>query len=157
MTAAGARLYRNPTASGMAFFDDPAQPGAIHYEEASPQEFVVTVDTWPAQGGEPRSGAAIDAAAWPRVVISRLAWPGWQARASGQVLASETADIGLLALRVPPGQPVQIEWSYFPPGLREGAWITGLTAGVLLAFAVLGWARSDAGPVLQESPCGLTS
>ena len=140
-TPEGTRLYRNSAAAGMAFFENSAQPGAVHYIESGPQRFVVSLDTWPADGG---GAAASDPTSWPRLVISRLAWPGWQARVDGQSVAFETADFGLLALRVPPGEPVEVEWSYFPPGLREGTTISGLTALVLLAVLGRAYLRSDA-------------
>ena len=130
-TAAGWQRYHNPTAAGMVFFDRAAQPGAVSYCERSCSEFVTTADTWPP------TTASTDSASWPLMIVSRLALPGWRATYDGQPVSIEIAHDALLAIRVPPGQTVRLEWSYFPPALREGAIVSGLSVVVLALSVVL--------------------
>ncbi len=132
----GWRLYHNPSAAGMAMMEDPTRPASVVCRERSNSRFEVMVDTWPM--GEAKKGRSKAAAAseGPRVVISRLALPGWTAWVDGRPAGIETAYGGLMAVRVPWGGPVRIDFKYFPPGLFEGAVLTGITAAALLIAAV---------------------
>jgi hypothetical protein len=118
---------------GQAFFEDATQPGAVRYIEKTPHSFVTRIDTWPLDA---KSGGALEKAARVRVVVSRPALPGWKARSNDHPLEVSANEDGLLVASVPAGTPLEIEWSYSPPGLYVGAGITVLT-GVLLACAAL--------------------
>jgi hypothetical protein len=133
-TAAGWRLYRQASATGIVFFEDPAQPGAIQYARQGPSALHISVDTWPSTG-------EATASAWPRVVISQLRIPGWTARISGRPATLEAVDECLMAVRVPPGEPAEIALSYFPPKLVLGAAVSALTAALLLVLLARGSRR----------------
>ena len=143
--------YDSPPAGGMAFFEDPTQPGAVRYVERGPAWFLTVVDTWPTEAGSESPDSTPADAGWPRVIVSRLALPGWGARVDGAEYAVETAHEGLLAIRVPPGRVVEIEWAYFPPGLREGVLITAISAAVLIALAALSHRKRDT-TTAREAP-----
>ncbi|MFH1747726.1 MAG: hypothetical protein ABIG44_11880 [Planctomycetota bacterium] len=126
------RLYRNPAAAGMAFFDNPTQPGSVRYTARGPNTFTTSLDTWPTQArAKPREN-------WPRLIVSRLALPGWRATADGRELPIESAHGALLSIRVPPGNPLEVHWSYFPPALAPGGVISTLSTLLLLGA----WLRS---------------
>jgi hypothetical protein len=129
MTATGWRLYRQPSAAEVAFFEDAVQPGAIQHARRGPSALTINVDTWPAAS----QGTATT---WPRVIVSQLLLPGWTARVSGRTTAIEPIDQCLMGIRVPPGEPAEIMLSYFPPKLALGAAISGLSAALLLVLLV---------------------
>jgi hypothetical protein len=129
------RLYHNPSAAGMAVLEDPQLPAAISSSARSNHEFEVVVDSWPAGGrkraGKMDAGAGRDA----RLIVSRLALPGWSARVDSRQVEIEPLE-GLMSVRVPAGEVARVEFAYFPPGLREGLMVSGLTAVVLLVLAM---------------------
>lgn len=126
-TPRGWRLCRNPDSGGEVFFEDATQPGAIRCVERSPYHFRTTVTAWPPVLGEPQGQAARPV----RLVVSRLALPGWNARMDGQPLRIEPAYGALLSVRVPADRTVEIEWTYFPPGLWAGMTISVLSAAIV--------------------------
>jgi hypothetical protein len=128
-TPQGWRLFHNPSAAGPALFDDPTQPGALRCEQHSPHEFTTIADTWAPTAVDDRSSP-------PRLVVARLALPGWTATAGGRPVPIETAHGALMAISLPPGETVCIHWTYFPPGLREGAAVSGLSAAALAGFSL---------------------
>jgi uncharacterized membrane protein YfhO len=71
-----------------------------------------------------------------RVVASRLAVPGWEAHANGAPLEVGATEDALLVTRVPASGPVEVEWSYSPPGLFAGVTITGLSVVLLTCCAL---------------------
>lgn len=129
-TPRGWRLCRNPDAGGEVFFEDATQPGAIRCVEHSPYRFRTTVTPWPPVLEAPRNEAARPV----RLVVSRLALPGWTARLDGQPARIEAAYGLLLSVLVPADRTVQVEWSYSPPGLWIGAGISALSAAALLSM-----------------------
>jgi hypothetical protein len=129
-TPRGWRLCRNPDAGGEAFFEDATQPGAVRCAQRSPHRFRTTVTPWPPVLPAPRNEAGLPV----RLVVSRLALPGWSARVNGQPVRIEPANGSLLSVRVPLDRTVEIEWSYEPPGLRIGAAISILSAA---AWAII--------------------
>lgn len=129
-TPAGFTLYRNPTAAGMAFFADAAQPGFVRYVPSGPASFRLTLDSWP--GADPGT----DEVAPVRVIVSRLALPGWHAAVNGEPLRVEEAYRTLLAFSLADGEAFRIDCWYFPPGLIEGIVLSGATAVLLLVFAL---------------------
>jgi hypothetical protein len=133
-TPAGWRLYQQPSAAGVAFFEDAAQPGAIRYARPGPAALTIDVDTWPTAGDA-------KVPIWPRVIISQLLLPGWKARINERPAALEPADECLMAVRVPPGEAAKITLSYFPPKLTLGAAISALSAGLLLSLLIRGRGR----------------
>jgi hypothetical protein len=132
-TADGFRLYRYPHTRGSAFLDDPTRPGAVRYVEMSPSSFVTRIDTWRPDIDSARDP---DRPAKRRVVVSRLALPGWRAHANGEPLAVHATEDGLLAVETAGGNSARIVWSYRPPGLLAGAAISGLSVAALVYFAL---------------------
>ena len=132
-TAAGWRLYRQPSAAGPAFFEDPTQPGAMRYVRSTPSVLTIDVDTWPA------ATRADAAEAPPRVVVAQLLLPGWTARVNGQPAPLEPVDRCLMGIRVPGGEAAEITLSYFPPGLATGAALSALCAAMLAALLIKDW------------------
>ncbi|NLG44325.1 MAG: YfhO family protein, partial [Phycisphaerae bacterium] len=141
------RLYRNPSAAGLALLEDAAVPVAISSQVHSNHRFEVVVDSW--LGEERRRPNRTEAGETQekRLIVSRLAQPGWQARIANRQVAIEPRD-GLMSLRVPAGQRVKIEFSYFPPGLREGLLVSGATVIVILVLAAPGSRRTRPGQEL---------
>ncbi|MBI5864491.1 MAG: hypothetical protein HZB38_08285, partial [Planctomycetes bacterium] len=130
-TAAGYRLFRYPYSRGRAYFEKATQPGGVRYIEHSPHEFETRADTW---GGDVPGGEAS-----PRVVVARLAIPGWHATWGRRELPIEPAGGVLLSVRLPPGErPIVIRWRYSPPGLAVGAAVSGFGWSSLLVLAVSG-------------------
>jgi len=143
-TAEGWRLYEYPSAGGAAMFELATQPGAVRSAVASPYEFTTAFDTWPTPVAslKPREVEA-QHPTWPRLVVSRVALPGWTAKRGNETLASDPVDGVLMGVRVPPGEAGEVSWSYFPPGLRAGAAISALTVVVLIAALV--WSMAPGG------------
>jgi hypothetical protein len=137
ITADGWRLYRNPTAAGDALLEDPTQPGAVRVCPEGPTRLTVWVDTWPTTGpADVATAASGPWQDWPRLVVSRLALPGWTARCDGRPMPIEQVADGLIGVRVPPGQAVEIRFNYSPPGLYLGMVISLLSALVLATFVL---------------------
>ncbi|HMQ15514.1 MAG TPA: hypothetical protein PKC49_06015, partial [Phycisphaerae bacterium] len=132
-TVAGYRLYRNHDAGGPAFMEDAAHPGIVVYHARGHAAFATRVVPWPP--AMPERGAAPGG---ERVVVARLALPGWSAWSDGRRLPIEEACGGLLAVRVVGSRPVDVEWRYFPPGLAAGVGVSVLTALGLLGVLVRG-------------------
>ncbi|HPC22118.1 MAG: hypothetical protein KBH81_02380 [Phycisphaerae bacterium] len=154
--AAGWRLYRNPSAAGMAVLEDAAAPVAISSQVHSNQRFEVVVDSWLA--GERHRPGRTEAGQMQekRLIVSRLAQPGWQARIANRQVAIEPRD-GLMSLRVPAGEYVKIDFSYSPPGLREGLLVSGATVIVILVLAAPGSRRTRQGQEATASSAVCTA
>ncbi|MBU0640647.1 MAG: hypothetical protein KKB50_17430 [Planctomycetes bacterium] len=133
-TPSGMRLFHNPLADGPAFFERAEQPGAIHFMEHGPNAFTTRVDTWPA--GERWAASRTADVAEPRLIVARLALPGWQACVAGEPVPVELVDGLLPAVRLPAGQNLAITWEYTPPGLLAGALISLVSAALLVLFAL---------------------
>lgn len=127
-TQSGYRLYRMPLVRGMAYFENAAQPGAVRYVEHAPYHFTTHVDTW---SGDVRTNAGPN----PRLVVARLALPGWAARCNGKMLPIEPAGGILLSIRLPNERPLRIEWQYEPPGLWLGALLSTATLALCVFLA----------------------
>lgn len=132
-TRQGWRLYRNPAAAGPVVFERTDQPGAVRVVKETGGGLAVAVDTWPT--GDPGVAETRSVADLPRVVISRVALPGWQILVDGEPVAAETVDGVLLGVRVPPGRAAEITCTYCPPGLATGAAVSVGCAVLLLAAA----------------------
>lgn len=135
-TDAGWRLYTNPSAVGWAFFDDPAQPGAVRFERHSASEFSIWADFWPTSRPTTAAGT-VPSSPNPLLVISELALPGWSVTIDGRPVEIELVDGWLLGVRIPPERTVRIDAAYRPPGLYVGAVVSLLCAAVL-ALACIG-------------------
>ena len=73
------------------------------------------------------------------VYASESSLPGWTARVNGRVVPVLTANYAFRAVEVPAG-PVEIELSYWPPGLSRGLAISAASLAALLALG-RGWSR----------------
>ena len=74
-----------------------------------------------------------------RLVMARLAWPGYTARVDGREIEVEDGPAGLVVLDVPAGEHT-LSLVYDPPGLRLGIVAAG-TAALLVALQSLLWWR----------------
>lgn len=133
-TAAGWRLYHNPSAAGAAMFAAADQPGAVRLEWHGPNAFTTWADTWPPATRS--TGVATAPAAEPRLVVSLLNLPGWTARTADGPVPIETIDGLYLGARLAPGEATTIDWEYMPPGLTTGAIVSALSLVALLLAAV---------------------
>ena len=124
-TENGFRLYHNPTVFGEAFIE---QDGAVlpaAAERLSPQSIITHV---PANRSGPGSR---------RLVLSRLAIPGWTARTGDAELPIEISHEVLMSVQVP-SQAGDVLWSYRPPLQFAGAALSITTAAALLAATLFG-------------------
>lgn len=129
-TRAGWRLYRTPHAGGTAMFEDASVPGIVQLETNEPARIVLSVDVWPRRSGRTHE----------RLLLSRLALPGWRVAAidaDGAHVAPKLAESagGLLAAEIPVGRPLRVEFTYFPAGLALGAAISITTLLGLIALS----------------------
>jgi hypothetical protein len=145
-TPEGWRLYRQSSAAGWTFFEDPAQPGAVHGVRSGPVALTIHVDSWPTKArAEGQTHPAGTAESGPRVIVSALHLPGWTARVNGRPVPLDVVDTCLLGVRVPPGTPADIQLAYFPPGLMAGAVISLACTAVLAVFLIGSLRRGPAG------------
>ncbi len=72
------------------------------------------------------------------LVLSEVAYPGWQAAVDGQPASLVRVDYLLRGLCVPPGEH-RIELWYDPPLLKVGLVVTGLTLFALIGAVSLPW------------------
>lgn len=86
-----------------------------------------------------RLHASMQQAGW--IVISESAWRGWRARERGRELPLTFGDHAFLAVSVPAGEH-EIVVDYMPRWFVIGAWISGVSAGVLIMGLVLNVIRS---------------
>jgi hypothetical protein len=73
-----------------------------------------------------------------RLVMARLAWPGYTATVDGREIDVEDGPAGLVVLDVPAGEHTLV-LSYEPPGLRLGVAAAGSAAVVVVLQSLLWW------------------
>ena len=78
--------------------------------------------------------AQMAAPAW--VIVSNSFWRGWRARSDGHNVPLHFGDHAFLAFYLPAGEHV-VTLVYRPRSFVAGAWISGLTALLLLAYALM--------------------
>lgn len=76
---------------------------------------------------------------------------GWSATVNGEPVAIEKVNIGFMAVTVPEGENVVIEFTYHTPGLMTGFFITLVSLAVLVAYLTL-MNRVRPRPVLTSGP-----
>ena len=96
---------------------------------------------------------------------------GWSATVNGEPAAIERVNVGFMAVVVPEGESVTIEFTYHTPGLAPGFGITLVSLAVLVAYltpdepgappgppsggpACCGWAGSLSTPKAATPPSG---
>ncbi len=73
----------------------------------------------------------------PRMVFFSIPYgAGWSAFVDGKPAQIEKVNIGFLGLMLPAGQH-NIEFRYFPPGLKLGAIVSGISAIILLCYFII--------------------
>jgi hypothetical protein len=100
--------------------------------------------SWSSPGVEIRSDSAeparetvrYRAAAPGRILLARLAWPGYTATADGHDVDVVSGPVGLVVVDVPAGEGMLV-LTYTPPGLLVGAEAVAAAAAVVLAQAAL--------------------
>lgn len=128
-TATGGRLYRLPQADGLAVVEPADYPAAVQAEMPAPHRLRVTANL-----GPPNTQPATSAS--PRLVVSRLALPGWSASVAGQPLPLTAQDDLLWSVPLPASGTVTIDWQYDPPGWRWGLALASATGVLLLLGGV---------------------
>ncbi|MCH5353889.1 MAG: YfhO family protein [Acutalibacter sp.] len=63
--------------------------------------------------------------------------PGWSAKVNGEEAKIYRVNVGFMAVKVPPGQKVSIEFTYRTPGLLTGFLITLISLLLWIAYLVL--------------------
>ncbi len=82
-----------------------------------------------------------------RLVFFSVPWePGWTAKVNGQETDIIRANVGFMAVTVPKGENVQIEFVYRTPGLGLGAFITILSLMGLVGYLTLCKRLEDTAP-----------
>ncbi|NLN75576.1 MAG: YfhO family protein [Armatimonadetes bacterium] len=81
-------------------------------------------------------GAKIDLEKPKMVFFSVPYGAGWTAFVDGKPAQIEKVNIGFLGLMLPAGQH-NIEFRYFPPGLRLGAIVSGVSVIILLGYFII--------------------
>jgi hypothetical protein len=76
---------------------------------------------------------------------------GWSATVNGEPVTIEKVNIGFMAVTVPEGENVIIEFTYHTPGLMTGFFITLVSLAVLVAYLTL-MNRVRPRPVLTSGP-----
>ena len=77
--------------------------------------------------------ARMNAAGW--VFVSNTFWRGWRARSDGRDVPLHLADHAFIAFYLPGGEH-DVTLAYRPRSFVAGAWISGLTVLLLLAYAL---------------------
>lgn len=62
---------------------------------------------------------------------------GWSAQVNGEPVAIERVNVGFMAVTVPEGEGVTIEFTYRTPGLTLGFGITLVSLALLVAYLML--------------------
>ena len=104
--------------------------------------------TWAAPGIEVaedistprRESVEYRAEAGGRLVMARLAWPGYTATVDGRETEVEDGPAGLVVLDVPAGEHTLV-LAYEPPGLRLGVAAAVTAAVVVLLQSLLWWVQ----------------
>jgi hypothetical protein len=78
--------------------------------------------------------ARMDGPGW--VIVSNSFWRGWRARSDGHNVPLHFGDHAFLAFYLPAGEH-DVTLVYRPRSFVAGAWISGLTALLLLAYALM--------------------
>ncbi len=63
--------------------------------------------------------------------------PGWTAEVNGEPAEIYRVNVGFMAVTVPAGEKVVVEFTYRTPGLAAGVWITVLSLIILIGYLVL--------------------
>jgi hypothetical protein len=149
-TPDGWRLFRNPRAAPLAWVEGDENAAAVTTVD-SPYSIRTRI--------EPSAGLAERTAdAGPplraRVIVSRLAVPGWRAEIDGRPVPIDPFDGLLLAVEAPPNRSVTIHWSYLAPGLAPGAVVSATALAILAAtglFAARALRQGGRGALASES------
>ena len=70
------------------------------------------------------------------VIVSNSRWRGWHARSGGREIPIRFGDHAFIAFHLPAGEHT-VKVMYRPKSFVIGAWISGLTAILLLAYALI--------------------
>ena len=81
---------------------------------------------------------------------------GWSATVNGEPVAIERVNVGFMAVTVPEGESVTIEFTYHTPGLALGFGITLVSLALLVAYLMLMNRLPPKGPCPSGGPacCG---
>jgi hypothetical protein len=88
--------------------------------------------------GTDQMEVAVDARGAGYLVLADAIQPTWRATVDGEPVDLVPADHGLAAVAVPAGAHV-VRFAYAPPNGAAGAWVSGLTALLLLGGVLAEW------------------
>ncbi|NLN75575.1 MAG: YfhO family protein [Armatimonadetes bacterium] len=95
----------------------------------------------------------------PKMVFFSVPYgAGWNAFVDGKPAQIEKVNIGFLGLMLPAGQH-DIEFRYFPPGLRLGAIVSGVSVIILFGYFIIAariWRRKNGEETLGHDPISKT-
>lgn len=111
-------LYRLEGARGAAYFQPPQPEAEIEFDTIRANTIALTARS-------PEGGT---------LVLTELAFPGWQARIDGEPVDGSTAGGAFRALPLPAGEH-RIEWRYRPRSFFWGLAISAAAALLLAAAA----------------------
>jgi len=109
-SAGGLRLVRTGRAAGELLGSDLRPPAGVSVESSRPHSLVARVEALEDAGAPPR-----------RVIVSRMALPGWKATLDDVALPIGWFDECLMELAIPLDAHGTLTMSYSPPGLARGA------------------------------------
>ncbi len=74
---------------------------------------------------------------------------GWSATVNGEPVVIEKANVGFMAVRVPEGEST-VQFSYFTPGLAEGAVVSLIFIAIFMLYALIIWRFHKKTPTPEE-------
>ncbi len=82
-----------------------------------------------------------------KLVFFSVPWePGWTAQVNGQETKIYRVNVGFMAVQVPPGDNVRVEFTYSTPGLGLGIFISLASLGGLVGYLALAARLKREGP-----------
>lgn len=158
----GLRVYENPNTLPRAFFIQRLERATrqsviermLHQSEwfrtaalSESREAEFSVPPLPPQRRDISPDAyIIDVPATPSttfLVITDNFYPGWSASADGKPLAIERINGHMLGVELPAGTS-QVAFAYYPPGLKLGAYLSGIS-GAIWGLILVGFAAQKRG------------
>ena len=106
-------------------------------EDANPQQAMPNgpgVAEVRGRGARVTIHARMDGAGW--VIVSNAFWRGWRARTGGREIPLRFGDHAFIAFHLPAGEH-NVRLFYRPQAFVIGAWISGVTLLLLLAYALM--------------------
>jgi hypothetical protein len=122
--------------------------GRVAWQEPDSQHFVPKVQDLSAN----RVVIEADSAQGGTLILTDLAYPGWEVTVDGQPAAGERFEGMYRSVKLPAGDHT-VEWTFCPASVRWGMGITGMSCLLLIALPFVCRFRKDRGEMRnQPSP-----